>query len=379
MDYEFSQPQQMLKDSVATFLKRECPLSRVRELMETETAVDENLWRAVADQGWIGLHLPEKFGGLELSAIELAIVGEAMGQACFPGPFLSTTWAATLLAEGSSESLANQHLPSICEGEKRATVAVLEEDADWDPSHCQISISKVANGYIIDGCKHLVMDAQTADWIVCVGNCDGESIILLVDSSDESVSVTPTPGIDATRKLSRVVFQNCSVSSEQVVAQGDEAQRAWLQSNLVGAVFVCAELSGAMQWLLKETIEYVSQRKQFDKVVGSFQAVQQKCATMLLESESGKSASYYAAWALSQQLDDASRSVSIAKSFCGDAAREVGNMAIQCHGGIGFTWEHDIQLFYKRAKANDLVFGDATYHREQIAKYSIDLGQAIRV
>lgn len=372
MDFDLSKPQQLLKDSVRGFARRSCPLSKVRELMETETAADAALWEGIAEQGWVGLHLPEDLGGLGLGLVDLAVVSEELGRACVPGPFLATNLAATILARSGNESVREQWLPQFAEGSKIATSALLEAEPSRYLEDVTLALTSDGAGGKLTGSKHFVLDAGVADVVVCVVRKGEELCLCLVRPGETGVTIIPTPGIDATRKLCRIDFDGARVKEEDIVAVGAAAEMAVHHGMQVGAVMVCAEMVGAMQWMLETTVEYAKTRKQFDQVIGSFQAIQHKCADMLLKLESARSATYYAAWAVTEQTDDADRAVSVAKSYASDAAREVGNLAVQSLGGIGFTWEHDLQLFYKRNKLNEFLFGDPTFHRERIARAIID-------
>lgn len=372
MDFDLSKPQKLLQESARTFFSRECPLQRVRELMETPTAFDEKLWASLADQGWLGLTLPEELGGLELGCVELAVVAEEMGRAVLPGPFLATTWAAALIDASQNDAARKQCLPGICEGTSKATVALLESDSGWNPDSLALAAAADGDGYRLQGAKQFVLDAEVADLILCVASDAAGLVIAAVPAGTEGLKITSTPGIDRTRKLYSVEFENVAVPSAVVVATGDAAEAALQKSLQVATVVACAELVGGMQWVLETAVEYVKTRKQFDRPVGSFQAVQHQCADMLLYTESARSATYYAAWALSEGDPSTDRGIAMAKAYCSDAAREVGNRGIQVHGGIGFTWEHDLHLFYRRAKSDELLFGDASFHREKIARLVVD-------
>ncbi len=365
MEFDLSKPQKLLQQSARDWFARECPVKRVRELMATETALHPELWSALADQGWLGLHLRESCGGLGLGAVELAVVAEEMGRACFPGPFLGTIWAATLIAEANAKS---QYLEPMASGASKGAVAFLEPDTGWNPVEVQLQAITAGNGFKLTGRKAFVADAGVADLIVCVARTGDSLALLAVPAKTTGVKITPTPGLDATRKLSEVSFEGVSVSGGDVLAAGDAAQRALARSLDVATLYACADMLGGMQWILGATVEYAKTRQQFGKVIGSFQAVQHMCADMLLWTESSRSAIYYAAWALDADPAGAPRAVAIAKAYASDASREVANRGVQVHGGIGFTWEHDLQLYYKRSKASEILCGDASYHRARLAE-----------
>jgi alkylation response protein AidB-like acyl-CoA dehydrogenase len=369
MEFELSKPQRLLQQSARELFARECPSKRVRDLMATDTALHPELWAAVADQGWLGTHLAESCGGLGLGTVELAVVAEEMGRACFPGPFLGTIWAATLLAAANSKS---KHLESLATGQARGAVALLEPETGWDPAEVQLQAAPHANGFKLSGRKSFVLDAGTADVIVCAAR-SGEGLVLLnVPAKSAGVTVSATRPLDPTRKLHEVEFADAAVGAEDVVATGPEAERALARSIQVATLAVCADMLGGMQWILETAVEYAKTRKQFGKTIGTFQSVQHMCADMLLWTESSRSAVYYAAWMLDAEPNDAAWAVSLAKAYASDAAREVANRGVQVHGGIGFTWEHDLQLYYKRSKASEVLFGDAAYHRARIAELEFD-------
>jgi alkylation response protein AidB-like acyl-CoA dehydrogenase len=334
MDFDLSKPQKLLQQSAREFLSRECNPERVRAAMATETADDRELWSSAADQGWTGLIVPETFGGLGLGVVELAAVMEEMGRACMPGPLFSTVFAGAVLARLHDEALQKKWLEPLAMGDVRGAVALGAGTS-----------------------REFVMDAGVADVLLAI---DGDGVIVL---EREEFIATRTPSMDETRKLYTVAFE-----SGKAVAAATALQSAIDTAT----VALCAEMVGGMQWILDTTVTYAKARQQFGRAIGSFQAVQHHCADMLLLTESARSATYYAAWTLTHDEASAPLATSMAKAYCSDAYREVGNKGIQVHGGIGFTWEHDLHLYYKRAKASETLFGDAAFHRERIAKEIVD-------
>ncbi|HEV2861730.1 MAG TPA: acyl-CoA dehydrogenase family protein [Pyrinomonadaceae bacterium] len=377
MDFDLSKPQKLLKETARALLARECGPGRVRELMETETAHDEGLWRALAEQGWTGLTVPEEQGGLGLGLVEMAAVAEEMGRACLPGAFLSTLLAAALFERAGSAQQRAKFLEPIAAGEMKASVALLEEGASWDVDAVKLTATRGGGRFKVTGRKLFVADAGVADVLVCVAR-DGEGFALLpFERGAEGVKVRATPSMDATRKLYEVSFENASLAEADALGADGDARGALRAALEVATAVLCAEMVGGMQWVLDTTVEYAKTRQQFGRPVGSFQAVQHMCADMLLMTESARSAAYYAAWALTENDPSASTAVSVAKAYCSDAFREVANRGVQVHGGIGFTWEHDLQLYYKRSKSSETLFGDATFHRERIARSVVDGGSTI--
>ncbi|REK08232.1 MAG: acyl-CoA dehydrogenase [Planctomycetota bacterium] len=368
MEFDLSKPQRLLQKSARDLFTRECPPKRVRELMATDTAFNPELWAAVADQGWLGLHLDEAAGGLGLGTVELAVVAEEMGRACFPGPFLGTVWAATLIAEANSES---SHLEPLATGETKGAVALVEPDGGWDPSDVQLQAEAASGGYKLSGTKAFVLDAATADVIVCAARSAEGLVLAAVPAKADGVQITPVPSLDATRKLADVTLDT-SVAADDVLAVGKAAAAALERAGDVASLCASADMLGGMQWILDDSVEYAKTRQQFGKVIGSFQAVSHMCADMLLWTESSRSAVYFAAWALQAEPENARRAVAIAKAYASDASREVANRGVQVHGGIGFTWEHDLQLYYKRSKASEILCGDATFQRTRLAEMAFE-------
>jgi alkylation response protein AidB-like acyl-CoA dehydrogenase len=364
MEFDLSKPQKLLQKSARDLFARECPAKRVRELMATDTAFHPELWSSVADQGWLGIHLPESAGGLGLGTVDLAVVAEEMGRAVFPGPFLGTVWAATILAAANSKSPLVEKLAT---GEAKGAVALVEPNTGWKSSEVALAAKGGSSGYTLNGKKCFVLDANVADVLVVAARSNEGLVLVAVPAKGPGVKISPTAALDATRKLADVEFTNASVPAEGVIALGQAAEAALARAQDVATVCACADMLGGMQWILEDSVEYAKTRQQFGKTIGTFQAVQHMCADMLLLAESSRSAVYYAAWALDADPDNAERAVTIAKAYTSDASREVANRGVQVHGGIGFTWEHDLQLYYKRSKASEILCGDATFQRTRLA------------
>jgi alkylation response protein AidB-like acyl-CoA dehydrogenase len=358
MQFGLNESQEFLRDSARKFFAGECPIAEVRRLMETDTAFDAHLWSKLAEQGYTGIIFPEEFGGVGLGIVELILLMEEAGRALLPGPFFSTVvMAGSLLDHLASREQKMKYLAPICRGEARATVAFLEAEASWDPADVRLA---AVNGKL-HGEKLFVPDAAVADWILVVAR----NGVFLIDSKATGVRVQPMSGMDLTRKLYAVQFD--AVHCEKL---GETAGLS--RPRGIATAALAAEMVGGMQRTLDITVEYAKTRKQFGKPIGMFQAVQHQCADMYLETESARSAVYYAAWALQQHTPDAAAAVSIAKLYASDASRTVGNRGIQVHGGMGFTWENDLHLYYRRAKASETALGDATFHRERLARLAID-------
>ena len=373
MLFGLTDSQQLMKNSAREFLAAECPSAEVRRLMETETAHDPNLWRKMAEQGWMGLPFSDDYGGMGLGMVEMAAVMEEMGRALVPGPYVSAvTLAGAALAMAGSEAQKQKYLGPVCRGESVATLALLEAGASWDPEAVRMTATPKGSGYTLSGQKLFVPDAGVASFLVCAARSGSELVLAVVDPRAPGVTVTPMPAMDFTRRLYAVSFANVPIPAEDVLATGARARAALHHALDTATVALVAEMVGGMQRILEMTVAYAKTRKQFGKPIGQFQAVQHQCADMLLLTESSRSAAYYAAWALNQREPQADVAVSVAKSYASDAYREVGNRGIQVHGGMGFTWENDVHLYYRRAKASEIAFGDAAFHRERIARRVID-------
>jgi alkylation response protein AidB-like acyl-CoA dehydrogenase len=358
MQFGLSESQEFLKDSARKFFAGECPSAEMRRLMETDTAYDAALWSKLTDQGYTGIIFPEAYGGVGLGKVELMLLMEEAGRALLPGPFFaSVVLAGSVLDAVASAADQQKYLAPICRGEARATVAILEANASWNLRDIQLT---AGNGKLT-GQKFFVSDAAIADFIFVVAR----NGVFVVNAKAPGLKISPMTAMDLTRKLYVVEFSN--TPAEEIGATTN-LERAFD----VATAALAAELVGGMQRTLDITVEYAKTRKQFGKPIGTFQAVQHQCADMYLETESSRSAVYYAGWALEENSPEASTAVSIAKMYASDAARTVGNRGIQIHGGMGFTWENDVHLYYRRAKGSETAFGDATFHRERIATKVID-------
>lgn len=373
MQFGFTETQQTLKNTARQFLTAECPLSDVRKQIETPTAFDPLLWKKIADQGWTGIHLPEEYGGFGLGMVEVAAVMEEMGRMLLPGPYLSTVLlAGTLLDHAGTEAQKERYLGPLCTGELKATLALLEESASWSNDAVRMQACATADGYRLNGRKVFVPDAEVAAIVVCAARLGAELALFIVPNGSKGMTLRPTPAMDGTRKLYEVMFDAVALAPDALLARGGQAAAAIEHAFAVSTVGLVAEMVGGMQRLLETTVDYAKTRKQFGRPIGQFQAVQHLCADMLLLTESSRSAAYYAAWALGEKSPEAEAAVSVAKAYASDAYREVGNKAIQVHGGMGFTWENDVHLYYRRANGSEILFGDAIYHRERLARLVID-------
>ncbi len=378
MDFGFSEEQEMLRQSARDFLGKECPMTYVRKMMEDDRGFTDEQWRKMAELGWTGLVLPEEHGGAGLTFVDLVVVLEEMGRVVLPGPFFSTVVVGGVaLAEAGSAAQKQELLPKLAAGRLRVTLAQLEPSARWDAEGIALEAKGGSGGYTLSGTKLFVPDAHTADVLIVAGRVPGSKgadgvSLFLVDAKAAGVKTTLLKTMDQTRKLCEVVLENVRVPADGVLG---EPGKGWkLLDRIVdrGKVGLCAEMCGGAQKVLEMSVEYAKVREQFGRPIGSFQAIQHKCANMLVEVESSKSATYYAAWAVANDVAEAPLAAAMAKAYVSDAYRHTAGEGIQIHGGIGFTWEHDMHIYFKRAKSSEVTFGDATWNRELVAQL-IDL------
>jgi alkylation response protein AidB-like acyl-CoA dehydrogenase len=376
MDFGFSDEQDMLRQTTRAFLEEHCPTTFVRQMMEDEKGYSPDLWKEMAELGWLGLAFPEAYGGQGLGFVDLTVILEEMGAALLPSPFLSTVLLAgqTILI-GGSEAQKKTYLPRIADGSLIATLAMTEPSGRFDADGISaVKATPEGEGFSISGTKLFVPDAHVAELMVVAartkeaGNKSFGVSLFLVDSTSPGTSVTLLKTMDQTRKQCEVVFDHVRVGRDRLVGMVDMGWPIVQKVLNLATVSLCAEMVGGAQRVLDLSVAYAKERVQFGRPIGSFQAIKHKCAEMMLQVESAKSAAYYAAWAVDEDVPEAPLAVSMAKAYCSDAYRNTAGEGIQVHGGIGFTWEHDMHLYFKRAKYAEFTFGDATYHRELVAQ-----------
>ena len=376
MDFGFSDEQDMLRQTARAFLEEHCPTTFVRHMMEDDKGYSADLWKEMAELGWLGLAFPEAYGGQGLGFVDLTVILEEMGAALLPSPFLSTVILAgqTILLSGS-EAQKKAYLPKIAEGALIATLAMTEPAGRFDAEGITaVKATPQGTGFSITGTKLFVPDAHIAELLVVAARTketDDKSAgisLFLVEGNSPGVSTTLLKTMDQTRKQCEVVFDNVQVGRDRLMGTLDQGWPILQKVLNLATVSLCAEMVGGAQRVLDLSVSYAKERVQFGRPIGSFQAIKHKCAEMMLQVESAKSAAYYAAWAVDEDVPEAPLAVSMAKAYCSDAYRNTAGEGIQVHGGIGFTWEHDMHLYFKRAKYAEFTFGDATYHRELVAQ-----------
>ena len=364
MDFSFSPDQQLLKNSARAFLDEHVKPVHVRALWDDPRGESEALWKEMAQLGWLGLALPEEAGGSALGLVETAILQEELGRAACPSPYLPTVLAAMAIDRFGSAAQKNRWLPAVAGGSARATVALMERELDWDARSIQTRAEERGGKVVLTGVKQFVPWAHVADVILVPALAGASPALYAVETSAPGVSVTPLTSMDPGLRLSTVTLEGAAVATEARLPSGG-ALDFLLQRGAVGAA---AEMLGAARRCLDMAVDYAKVREQFGQPIGSFQAIRHKCADMLLDVENSFAAVYYAAWSLEHGADDGPLAASVAKAYVSDASRKVCGDAIQVHGGIGFTWEYDLHLYFKRAKALEPLYGDADHHRELIVR-----------
>jgi alkylation response protein AidB-like acyl-CoA dehydrogenase len=375
MNFGFNDEQELLRSTARKFFDNECPSTTVRALMEDSSGMTPELWKKLAEQGWLGLIAPEEHGGMALGIVDLVVLLEEMGRAVVPGPFFSTVLLGGLaLLEAGSDAQKKAWLPKICSGEARATLAWMEPSAEMGAAGITLQAAAKGSGFTLSGTKLFVHDAHTADVIVVAartasGQDPEEGISLfLVPTGTPGLTVTLLPTMDQTRKLCEVTLTNVSLGGDAIMGAPGAGWKPLARVIDRATVGLCAEMCGGAQKVLDMTVEYAKIRQAFGRPIGSYQGVKHRAADMLVDVENSKSITYYAAWAMDEGVPEGPLAVSMAKAYVSDAYRRVSGAGIQLHGGIGFTWEHDLHLYFKRAKGSEFTFGDATWHRERVAQ-----------
>lgn len=367
MNFAFSDEQEELRKVVRQFLENKSSETAVREQMDTEQGYDAAVWSQMAEQlGLQGLAIPEEYGGSGYGFIELVVIFEEMGRRLLPAPYFSTVaLAATTLLHSGDEDAKKAHLPGIASGETIATLAFTEANGKWDESGITTTATSSGDGYTLSGEKMFVLDGHVANLILVAAKTDAGTSLFAVDADASGLTREALPTMDQTRKQAKVTFDGTPATLIGTDGEGWAVLEKVLD---LAVVALAAEQVGGAQLCLEMAVQYAKDRVQFGRPIGSFQAIKHKCADMLLEVESAKSAAYYAGWCASELNDELPSVASLAKAYCSEAYFHAAAENIQIHGGIGFTWEHPAHLYFKRAKSSELLFGDPTYHRELLAQ-----------
>lgn len=373
MDLSLSEEQEMLKNAARDFLTDKCPKKLVRDMEEDEKGYPPELWRGMAGLGWMGLIFPENYNGSDMSFLDLTVLLEEMGRACLPGPFFSTVILGGLpILDAGSEGNKEKYLPGIASGESIFTLALTEPSARYDAGAIEVEATSDNNEYVINGTKLFVPDANVADYMLCVartgsGARDEDGItIFIVDARNPGISCSLLK-TTASNKSCEVIFDRVRVPGENILGKLDKGWSVVQRIMERAAVAKCCEMVGGMQAVLEMTVEYAKQRVQFGAPIGSFQAVQHHCANMLADLDSSRIITYEAAWRLSNGLPGAEEAA-MAKAWTSAAYQRVVSLATQIHGGAGIMVDHDLPLYFRRAKAAELAFGDSRFHYRTVAQ-----------
>jgi alkylation response protein AidB-like acyl-CoA dehydrogenase len=359
--FDLTDEQQAIKATAHDFLASRFKSERLREIAASESGFDEAGWKEMAELGWTGLALPEEWGGQGLGIVDLAVLFEEMGYALAPSPLFSNTIAGLALSLCGSDDQRERYLRPLATGELRGTPALWDVGFSGHVGDFRLEGREDGGAIVLDGEKVLVMDAASADFFL-VATADGRRHLVARDA--DGVTVTPETGIDPTRRFSSLRLDGVRVAPADTMP-GESADYYAVFHRLL--VALAAESTGIAQRTLEMAVAYAKDRQQFGRPIGAYQAVSHRCAQMLLETENSRSAVYGAAWAADAEPESLHLAASMAKAYAGDAGWRVPDASIQVHGGIGFTWEHDLHFFLKRGRSNAALFGDSKWHRERVA------------
>lgn len=385
MEFSFTEEQKMIRDTAQAFLAEVSSSNAIRSAMDTEQGFDPQIWQRICEEMyWQAIHIPEEYGGMGLGYVDLVVMLEQMGRYLLCSPFFSTVCLASnaLIVAGTDEQ-KQQYLTQICEGSLTATLAYTSKNGQWDATAVQGIVTAQGDDYVLNGTYRYVLDGHTAQLLIVAARSEGSEgeqgiSLFAIDSDTLGVKRTWLPTMDQTRKQAEIVFDNVRVSSSQLMG---EENNAWPQLNKVlqlAAIAIAAEQVGGSQQVLDLTVEYTKERVQFGRPIAGFQAVKHQAADMMLRTEVARSAVYYAACVAEEALsggllaDELGEAASVAKSYCSEGYFKNAGDALQLHGGVGFTWEYDVHLYFKRAKSSELFLGDAAYHREHVATLLLD-------
>jgi alkylation response protein AidB-like acyl-CoA dehydrogenase len=375
MDFSFDEEQQQLRETARAFLDEHSDSERVRVAMDSELGYDPQVWKQIgAELGWTAVTIPDAYGGLDLTAVELVALLEVMGESLLCAPYFSSVClGANALMIAGSEEQKQEHLPAIAEGQSIATLALTEASGRWDAGGIAATARADGGDFVLSGAKRFVLDGHCADLIIVACRAEGTSgsdgVGLFAVSADAvGLERVATPSMDQTRRVADVTLNDVRVPAAAALGDPTGAAGALSQILDLAALGLAAEQVGGAQRTLDMTVAYAKERVQFGRPIGTFQAIKHRCADMMLAVESARSAAYYAACVAAEGSDEFPVNASLAKATASDAFFQCGAGAIQIFGGVGFTWEYDVHLYFKRAKSSEIFLGDPSYHRELVAQ-----------
>ena len=368
IQFAFTDEQEQFRAAIRRFLQEKSSPTEVRRLMDTAEGYDPEIWRQLSEQLALpGIHIPEHYGGAGFGMVELCIVTEESGRALLCAPYFSTAVLATnAILNAGTEAQQSRLLPDLASGARLAALAVTEPNGQWDPQAIELVATPVADGFLLDGAKSYVVDGHVADLLVVAGRIPGtaglDGLALFTVSADASgVDRRLLESMDATRKLARIDFHGAQA---QLLGNVNDGAKPLVRTLDQAAIALANEMVGGAQALLDSAVNYTKLRVQFGRTIGSFQAIKHKCADMLLDVELAKSAAYYAAQAAAADDPEWPALACVAKAAASEIYLRIAIECIQIHGGIGFTWDNDTHLWFKRAKSSEVFLGQPYYHRE---------------
>ena len=371
MDLGLSEEQEMLREFARDFLEKECPESLVREMEEDERGYSPDLWRKMAEQGWSGLIVPEAYGGVGMTYLDLVILVEEFGRALVPGPFIPNCVATIALLDAASEAQKQAYLPAIAAGSQMWTLAFTEPSGRFDAAGVRLAARRDGDSYVLNGTKLFIRDSHVVDKLVVVARTAGSGAdgisLFAVDARAPGVRHTPVRTI-ASDKQNEVKLEDVRVPASDLLGEEGKAWPVFQRIAQKATVIECAYLVGLSQMAFDITLNYTKERVQFGRPIATFQALQHRAADAATDVDSSRYVTYKAAWAIAEEEPDVDEQVHLAKAWVSEASRRVVAAAQQMHGGIGFTKDYKIQLYFRRQKAAELAWGDADHHRELIAQ-----------
>ncbi len=372
MDLRFTETQEILKKMARDFLTTECPKTLVRKLEQSEEGYSPDVWKKMAELGWMGLVIPEEYGGMGYTFQDLVVLLEEIGRNILPGPLIATVTGTFPILEAGTEEQKNELLPKIAQGEAILTTALLEAEGVFDASGITVKAAPKGDNFAIDGTKLFVEMAHVASHMLCAARTSGAAspekgiTLFIVDSKTSGISCEVMPTI-AADKLCEVRFKDVAVPSKNILGKLDEG---WSVADMMlrkGAIAKCAESLGAIETCVEMTVAYSKERVQYDRPIGAFQGLQHKMADMWTAMETSRYLVYEVAWMESQGLPCA-KEASMAKAYVNEVYKDVAKWAVRLHGAIATSADHDIPFYYRRSKAADIAFGNTDFHREIVAQ-----------
>jgi len=356
MDYKIPEEGEILQKSARDFLTRECTKKHVREMEKDGKGYSPDLWNKMAQMGWLGLMLPDEYGGADAGYLELVLLTEEMGRALLPAPFIDTTVAALTILQYGNENQKKNFLPDVAEGKSIISLAI--ESAGNSGVHA----TEAHGSWTLNGNKLFVNYANAADWFLCMAESKHGRILCLVDATSNGINTTPLENLAAAKEF-EVDFKDVKVTLVNILGKPEETSKMLAKIEEWGALAYSGLISGYIQQIMEMSVGYAKQRVQFNRLIGTFQAVQHLCANMLIDIDSVKLLTYEAACNLKAGRP-VNTEVNMAKAWASDAARRVSLLGIKVHGGLGITVDYDMGLYFRRAKVAELAFGDGDYHRK---------------